>query len=66
MLYINNDGIAMMGTRVYEGYGAELSYCNVTEGYQVNGTNGITTNINVIISGGATQTLHFVGGLLQP
>jgi hypothetical protein len=66
VLYINNDGIAMMGTRVYEGYGAELSYCNVTEGYQVNGTNGITTNINVIISGGATQTLHFVGGLLQP
>lgn len=64
--YINNYGWLLLGTRTYTGYGAELEHCNVTGAYQVNGTNGSTTNINVIVSGGATQTLRFVGGILQP
>jgi hypothetical protein len=63
---IYDDGWLLYGSRKFTGYGAELSYCNVTAAYQVNGTNGLTTNINVIVAGGATQTLHFVGGLLLP
>lgn len=66
VLYIDNAGISLMGTRVYEGYGAELSYCDTTDGYKFNGTNGGTTNISVLVSGGATQVLHFVGGLYVP
>jgi hypothetical protein len=61
-----NTGWLLYGTRTYTGYGAELGYCNVTGSYQVNGTNGLSTNINVIVEGGGTQTLHFVGGILQP
>lgn len=29
-------------------------------------TYGWSTNISVIVSGGATQVMHFVGGILQP
>ena len=62
---ISDYGWLLYGTRTFTGYGAELEYANVTGAYQVNGTNGVTTNLNVIVSGGATQTLHFVGGILQ-
>lgn len=64
--YINNYGWTLLGTRTYTGYGASLSYCDVLDSYRVAGTKGLTTNINAIVSGGATQVLHFVGGLLLP
>jgi hypothetical protein len=63
---IYDDGWLLYGSRKFTGYGAELSYCNVSSAYQAHGTNGLTTNINVIVAGGATQALHFVGGLLLP
>jgi hypothetical protein len=42
------------------------SNLNVLGSIQKGGTNGGTTNISVVVSGGATQTLHFVGGLYVP
>lgn len=68
-------GWILYGTATYNGYGAELGYCDVSTGYQVNGVPGRTTNLTVItsiltnssgsVTGKVSVTLNFVGGILQ-
>jgi len=74
--YINNSGWYLMGTRVYDGYGADLSYCDVTDAYRCQGTNGGSTNLTFIVgiltndvgavTGTVTKTISFAGGIYLP
>jgi uncharacterized protein YkvS len=74
--YINDSGWSLMGTRTYQGYGADLSYCDVSDSYRVAGTNGGTSNMTFIVgiltnetgavTGTVTKTISFNGGIYVP